>query len=148
MKTINNVKITPPPPSPPPEVGLGDSNFCEGVSNINMSKTLASNNEKRWIWKNLPPHPLEGGGVRPQNFSKILLRGKKQLTKNFKSIGTLIQKLLIFGAFLAKMFHSALGWKMNNLRMHILTWHCGTFLLKRYQKSITFESMYLLIWNF
>ena len=109
MKTINNVKITPLPPSPPPEVGLGDSNFCEGVSNINMSKTLASNNEKRWIWKNLPPHPLEGGGVRPQNFSKILLRGKKQLTKNFKSIGTLIQKLLIFGAFLAKMFHSALG---------------------------------------
>ena len=107
MKTINNVKITPLPPSPPPEVGLGDSNFCEGVSNINMSKTLASNNEKRWIWKNLPPHPLEGGGVRPQNFSKILLRGKKQLTKNFKSIGTLIQKLLIFGAFLAKMFHSA-----------------------------------------
>ena len=109
MKTINNVKITPPPPSPPPEVGLGDSNFCEGVSNINMSKTLASNNEKRWIWKNLPPHPLEGGGVRPQNFSKILLRGKKQLTKNFKLIGTLIQKLLIFGAFLAKMFHSGSG---------------------------------------
>ena len=108
MKTINNVKITPPPPSPPPEVGLGDSNFCEGVSNINMSKTLASNNEKRWIWKNLPPHPLEGGGVRPQNFSKILLRGKKQLTKNFKSIGTLIQKLLIFGVFLAKMFHSVM----------------------------------------
>ena len=69
--------------------------------------------------KNLPPHPLEGGGVRPQNFSKILLRGKKQLTKNFKSIGTLIQKLLIFGAFLAKMFHSA-GGKMSKTTKMVL----------------------------
>ena len=58
--------------------------------------------------KKFTPHPLEGGGVRPQNFSKILLRGKKPLPKNFKAIGTLIQMLLISGTFLAKMFHSAL----------------------------------------
>ena len=44
MKTINNVKIAPAPP--PSEVELGGSNFCERVSNINMSKIIASNNEK------------------------------------------------------------------------------------------------------
>ena len=103
------------------------------LNSIPGTQCLASNNEKRWIWKNLPPHPLEGGGVRPQNFSKILLRGKKQLTKNFKSIGTLIQKLLIFGAFLAKMFHSALI-KMDEFSM-VLTFSIGKMGLKYRQRS-------------
>ena len=109
MKTINNVKITPPCRCPPPpEFGLGDSNFVREFQILICLNPLLQIMKKDKGEKIYPPPPCRGRGTPPKLFQKILLRGKKPLPENFKAIGTLIQMLLISGTFLAKMFHSAM----------------------------------------